>query len=87
MMYYEKGVEKYQHEKTDPLIQSKIKALKRELEKILLILGHHYQRDDVVRFADIRGDSLILSRKAADMKKKHIVFCGVYFLWLNAPIY
>lgn len=80
MMYYEKGVERYQHEKTDPRVQAKIKALKRELEKDLLILGHHYQRDDVIRFADIRGDSLILSRKAADMKKKHIVFCGVYFM-------
>jgi quinolinate synthase len=43
-------------------------------------LGHHYQRDDVIRFADHAGDSLILSQKAAAEKKKHIVFCGVHFM-------
>ena len=76
----EKGVEYYHSADTDPRTQEKIAELKTALRDDLVILGHHYQRDDVIRFADIRGDSLILSRKAAEMDKKHIVFCGVYFM-------
>ncbi|MDZ7821682.1 MAG: quinolinate synthase NadA [Candidatus Marinimicrobia bacterium] len=80
MKYYEKGVEKYQPEQHDPCTARKIEALKEALKDELVILGHHYQRDNVIRYADIRGDSLILSRKAAEMEKKHVVFCGVYFM-------
>src|SRR6202161_3173930 len=53
----------------------------------LLILGHHYQRDDVMRWADARGDSFGLSRIAADRQDAEmIVFCGVHFMAESAGI-
>ena len=80
MERFERGVEAYTSITSDPDVIKQIAELKEELKDDLVILGHHYQRDDVIQFADVRGDSLILSQKAADMKKKHIVFCGVYFM-------
>lgn len=59
----------------------RIRALKANLGSRLLILGHHYQRDDVIRYADVRGDSLKLAQWAAQEKKaEYIVFCGVHFM-------
>ena len=53
----------------------------------LIILGHHYQQDDIIRFADFVGDSLGLSRIAADQSQvKWIVFCGVHFMAESADI-
>src|SRR5205085_12068218 len=53
----------------------------------LFILGHHYQRDEVMRWADARGDSFGLSRKAADNSAaEYIVFCGVHFMAESADI-
>ncbi len=80
MNTFEKGVQAYKSEKTDLKVQKEIESLKEILKDKLLILGHHYQRDDVIRFADFTGDSLILSQKAASADKPHIVFCGVYFM-------
>lgn len=80
MKAFERGVSAYQNIQSDPEVLREIAELKKELSDDLVILGHHYQRDDVIRFADVTGDSLILSQKAADMDKKHIVFCGVYFM-------
>ncbi len=80
MNKFEKGVSPFTSIESDPKVLEEIAVLKEELKEDLVILGHHYQRDDVIRFADITGDSLILSQKAATMKKKHIIFCGVYFM-------
>ena len=53
----------------------------------LMILGHHYQREDVMRWADCRGDSFGLSRQAADnATAEFIVFCGVHFMAESADI-
>ncbi|MFH1493375.1 MAG: quinolinate synthase NadA [Pseudomonadota bacterium] len=60
--------------------QARILAAKAKLGKRLVILGHHYQRDDVICHADFTGDSLKLSRQAADSEAEYIVFCGVHFM-------
>ncbi len=59
---------------------------KAELGGNLMILGHHYQTDPVIGFADIRGDSLDLSRHAAQSRAGFIVFCGVHFMAESADI-
>jgi len=64
-----------------------IGAAKAALGSRLLILGHHYQRDEVMRWADARGDSFGLSRTAADRRDAdYIVFCGVHFMAEAADI-
>jgi quinolinate synthase len=52
----------------------------------VVILGHHYQRDEVIRFADFRGDSYKLSQMAAAAKGSFIVFCGVHFMAESADV-
>ena len=64
----------------DAECERRIVAAKRELGERLLILGHHYQRDEVYKHADAWGDSLKLSRQAANSKAEYIVFCGVHFM-------
>ena len=64
----------------DEACQERILAAKATLGKRLVILGHHYQRDDVYRHADFTGDSLKLSRLAANSDAEYIVFCGVHFM-------
>ena len=59
---------------------------KATLGERLLILGHHYQRDEVMAWADARGDSYGLSRLAADSPAEFIVFCGVHFMAESADI-
>src|SRR3972149_8819111 len=59
---------------------ARIRAAKAKLGKRLVILGHHYQRDEVYRHADFTGDSLKLSRLAASIDADFIVFCGVHFM-------
>ena len=70
----------------DRSMDSRIAAAKRTLGGECVILGHHYQRDEVVKFADYRGDSYRLSQKAAQAKGKYIVFCGVHFMAESADI-
>jgi quinolinate synthase len=65
----------------------RIAAAKERLGSRLLILGHHYQRDEVMRFADARGDSFGLSRIAARRHDaEYVVFCGVHFMAESADI-
>ncbi len=64
-----------------------IRKKKQELGDRLIILGHHYQSDDIIAFADFVGDSLELARKASQVDTaEYIVFCGVYFMAESAAI-
>src|SRR5271168_444393 len=70
----------------DNTLDERIADAKARLGKDAVILGHHYQRDEVVKFADFRGDSLKLSQQAAEADGKYIVFCGVHFMAESADI-
>src|SRR4029077_3293374 len=70
----------------DNTLDERIIAAKAKLGDDVIILGHHYQRDEVVKFADFRGDSLKLSQQAAEVDAKYIVFCGVHFMAESADI-
>ncbi|MCK5077404.1 MAG: quinolinate synthase NadA [Calditrichia bacterium] len=73
--------------KTEPAILDEIWQLKDQLKNDLLILGHHYQRDEVIQYADKTGDSFELARQAAQNRdKKYIIFCGVHFMAETADI-
>ncbi|MCK4804353.1 MAG: quinolinate synthase NadA [Spirochaetes bacterium] len=67
-------------ELSDTEVDEKILKLKNEFKEDLFIPVHHYQRDEIVQFADYTGDSLELSRVSAKTEAKFIVFCGVYFM-------
>ena len=67
-------------------IIEQIHALKAELGDQVLILGHHYQREEVIGFADITGDSLKLAQKASETDAPYIIFCGVHFMAETADI-
>ncbi|MGQ9573192.1 MAG: quinolinate synthase NadA [Dehalococcoidia bacterium] len=70
----------------DELAQ-RVQAAKAKLSERLVILGHHYQREDIIQFADYRGDSLKLARWAAEQRdRQYIVFCGVHFMAETADI-
>jgi quinolinate synthase len=70
----------------DNTLDDRIASAKMHLGKDVVILGHHYQRDEVIKFADFRGDSLKLSYQAAQADGRYIVFCGVHFMAESADI-
>src|SRR5437762_7457341 len=72
---------------SDDEMDERIVAAKKALGERLVILGHHYQRDEVIKFADFTGDSLKLARAAASRgAAEFIVFCGVHFMAESADI-
>jgi len=77
-----------QYHNCPPLdVAERIRRRKAELGPRLVILGHHYQEDDVIQFADFTGDSLKLSQIAARQKQaEFVVFCGVHFMAESADI-
>jgi quinolinate synthase len=70
----------------DTSLDERIAAAKARLGRDVVILGHHYQRDEVVKFADFRGDSLKLAYQAAEADGRYIVFCGVHFMAESADV-
>jgi quinolinate synthase len=70
----------------DHTMDERIAAAREVLGRDCVILGHHYQRDEVIRFADFRGDSYKLSQLAAHAGGKYIIFCGVHFMAESADI-
>ncbi|MGD0787190.1 MAG: quinolinate synthase NadA [Terracidiphilus sp.] len=70
----------------DHSMDARIAEARAKLGATTLLLGHHYQRDEVIRFADSTGDSYKLSRIAAETDAKYIVFCGVHFMAESADV-
>jgi len=65
----------------------KIAEIRKRLGSRLVVLGHHYQRDEVIKFADVRGDSFKLAQWASEQKDaEYILFCGVHFMAESADI-
>ncbi|MER6913021.1 quinolinate synthase NadA [Streptomyces sp. NPDC000594] len=72
---------------SDPDLVDRARAAKERLGEKVFILGHHYQRDEVIQFADVTGDSFKLARDAAARPEaEYIVFCGVHFMAESADI-
>src|SRR6478609_4890387 len=72
---------------SDPTLGARAAAAKEALGERLFVLGHHYQRDEVIQFADVTGDSFKLARDAAGRPDaEFIVFCGVHFMAESADI-
>ncbi len=70
----------------DHSMDERIGAARAKLGSTTVLLGHHYQRDEVIRFADFTGDSYKLSKIAAETEARHIVFCGVHFMAESADL-
>jgi quinolinate synthase len=72
---------------SDPTLVERARAAKATLGERVFVLGHHYQRDEVIQFADVTGDSFKLARDAAGRPQaEYIVFCGVHFMAESADI-
>ncbi|MGY3201196.1 quinolinate synthase NadA [Streptomyces sp. TE5632] len=72
---------------SDPNLVERARAAKEKLGDKVFVLGHHYQRDEVIQFADVTGDSFKLAREAAARPQaEYIVFCGVHFMAESADI-
>ncbi|WFE47185.1 quinolinate synthase NadA [Verrucosispora sp. WMMD1129] len=72
---------------SDPDLVARATAAKAALGDRVFVLGHHYQRDEVIQFADVTGDSFKLAREAAARPQaEYIVFCGVHFMAESADI-
>lgn len=70
----------------DHSMDGRIRAARERLGASTVLLGHHYQRDEVIRFADFTGDSYKLSKIAAETNARYLVFCGVHFMAESADV-
>ncbi|MGB7135340.1 MAG: quinolinate synthase NadA [Acidobacteriaceae bacterium] len=70
----------------DHTMDERIAAAREALGASTILLGHHYQRDEVIRFADFTGDSYKLSKAAAETDAQYILFCGVHFMAESADV-
>lgn len=71
---------------SDQQVLEELTRLKGELKDQMVVLGHHYQNNEIIKHADIVGDSLHLSNMAKEVNKPNIVFCGVHFMAETADI-
>ena len=67
-------------------MDARIAEARAQLGATTILLGHHYQRDEVIRFAEFTGDSYKLSKVAAETEAQYIVFCGVHFMAESADV-
>lgn len=67
-------------ELSDEQVMKELKEIREELGDRVVVLGHHYQQDDVISLADHTGDSLQLAKEAAKLDAEYIIFCGVHFM-------
>ena len=70
----------------DHTMDARIASARQKLGKQAVILGHHYQRDEVIQFADYTGDSYKLSKIAAETEARYLIFCGVHFMAESADV-
>ena len=70
----------------DSSVDERIAAARKRLGTTTVLLGHHYQRDEVIRFADFTGDSFKLAKQAAEADAQYIIFCGVHFMAESADV-
>ncbi len=70
----------------DHSMDARIAAARAKLGTSTILLGHHYQRDEVIRFSDFTGDSYKLSKAAAETDARYMIFCGVHFMAESADI-
>ncbi|PKR79391.1 quinolinate synthase [Halalkalibacillus sediminis] len=77
--------DEYKYESEEKLM-ARIQEVKDKLGSDLFIPGHHYQKEEVIQFADARGDSLQLAQLSANTSARYIVFCGVHFMAETADI-
>ena len=70
----------------DHTMDARIAAARAKLGTDVVLLGHHYQRDEVIRFADYTGDSYKLSKVASEASAKYMLFCGVHFMAETADL-
>jgi len=86
-MPYQVPIPDRYHAMEDEAVFRAIRAHKQRFGKQLVILGHHYQQDEVIQFADFVGDSLKLSQLAAEQAEaRYVIFCGVHFMAESADI-
>jgi quinolinate synthase len=86
-MHWQQPLPAIYRELSDAELRFRIQEAKEKLGDELVILGHHYQQDDVIDFADHQGDSFELSQHAAGLRGvKYVVFCGVHFMAETADI-